>query len=93
MGRRRIHEWRRAGCRIEEAQMSNENVLFFLEGLRKRNADQNLGDAKMDARLAGFRLLIPVVEKLREMGLSDSEIGRFLKFLGDELVRGEGQEQ
>jgi hypothetical protein len=73
--------------------MSNENVILFLAGVRKRNAAQNLVDAKMDARLKGFRLLIPVVEKLREMGLSDSEIGRFLKFLGDEFLRDEGQEQ
>jgi hypothetical protein len=37
--------------------MSNENVILFLEGVRKRNAAQNLVDAKMDARLKGFRLL------------------------------------
>jgi hypothetical protein len=73
--------------------MSNENVLFFLEGLRRRKADQHPVDAKMDARWEGFKLLIPVVGKLREMGLSDSEIGRFFKFLGDELVQDEGQEQ
>ena len=69
--------------------MSNENVLLFLQNPRKRNADQNLVDAKMDARLNGFRLLIPIVEKLREMGLSNSEIGRFFQFLGQEFCANE----
>ena len=73
--------------------MSKENVLVFLEGVRKKKADPDLIDAKMDARLMGFTLLIPVIEKLREMGLSNSEIGRFFKFLGDEFVRSDGQEQ
>ena len=56
------------------------NVLYF----RKNEADGNLAD-EIDVRLKSFGLLIPVVRHMREMGLSDSEIGRFFKFLGHEF--------
>jgi hypothetical protein len=68
--------------------MSEDNVLMFLEGVRRKKAD--LVDAKMDARLQGFGMLIPVIEKLRERGLSDLEIGRFFMFLGQELCASTG---
>jgi hypothetical protein len=46
----------------------------------------------MNAREKGFRLLTPVIEKLREMGLSTVEIGRSFKFPGDQFCASLGNE-
>ena len=73
--------------------MSNDNLLPFSRAFRKRNAARGKVDARMVARIEGFRVLIPVVESLRQMGLSDSEIGRFFKFLGHEFCESASDEE
>jgi hypothetical protein len=75
--------------------MSNDNVLNFAEWMRRRDAARPLAARKIAAREEGLRLLFPAVEKMREMGLSNGEIGLFLKFVGDAFcadAAAEGQE-
>jgi hypothetical protein len=57
--------------------MGNDNVLSLVKEMRRRAAARLLLDAKMAAREEGLRLLFPAVERMREMSLSDAEIGRF----------------
>jgi len=63
--------------------MGNENISNFVEQLLSRHASEN-GTYK-NARYEGYRLLIPVIEHMREMGLSTVEIGHFFNFLGHEF--------
>jgi hypothetical protein len=65
---------------LEEAQMSNGNVLNFSEGMRRRDTTRLLVAAKLL-----FPAVKNVVNRLREMGLSDTDIGGFFKFLGSEF--------
>jgi len=62
--------------------MCNDNILNFAEWMRRRDAARLLATIKMAAREEGVRLLFPAVEKMREMGLSNGEIGLFFKFVG-----------
>jgi hypothetical protein len=79
--------------------MSNANVIDFAEWMRRRDATRLLVAAKMATQEEGLRLLVPavenVVEKLREMDLSNAEIGRLFKFVGGAFCASEvaeGQE-
>jgi hypothetical protein len=65
------------------------NVLSFFDGQRRRKAAE---DDSMVGQSEGFKLIIPVIENLRRMGLSDAEIGRFLKFLGHEFCENASDE-
>jgi hypothetical protein len=71
----------------------HDNVADLLKRLRSEaDQDRLFAAAKMNAREDGFRLLIPVIEKMREVGLSTAEIGRLFKFLGDEFCASMGDE-
>ena len=82
-----------AWCRSHaEMYMSNDNLLSFSRAFQKRNRGRSKVDP-MAARIEGCRVLSPVVENLREMGLSYSEIGRFFTLLGHELYECASQEE
>jgi hypothetical protein len=56
--------------------MSNDdNVADLLKRLHgEADQDRLFAAAKMNAREEGFRLLIPVIEKMREVGLSTANL-------------------
>jgi hypothetical protein len=66
--------------------MDNDNVLNLVEEMRRRDTARLLLEAKMTAREEGLRLLFPAVERMRQMGLPDAEIGRFFKFVGNAFL-------
>lgn len=92
---KRATERQERSAETGEARMCNDNVLDFSEWMRRRDAARLLAIVKMAAREEGIRLLSPPVEKMREMGLSNGEIGLFFKFVGGAFCAdgaAEGQE-
>ena len=73
--------------------MSKGNVIDLNPKLSEAKAKRETCLRKMDARKEAYVLLIPVVEKMRKMGLSGAEIGRLFKFLGDEFCKVAGDER
>jgi hypothetical protein len=65
--------------------MKKDNIVNFSEKLLSAKAERDEYSRKLDAYKEGYALLIPVVEKMRKMGLTSVEIGRLFKFLGDEV--------
>jgi hypothetical protein len=68
--------------------MSNGIVLDFADETRRRDAARLLARAQEE----GLRLLFPAVERMREMGLSNAEIGRLFKFVGGAFCASEAAE-
>jgi hypothetical protein len=70
--------------------MSNGNVVEFSE---KEKDEEKAYHRKLGAYKETYFLLMPVVERMREMGLTSSEISRPFKFLGDDVFPRDEQQR
>jgi hypothetical protein len=65
--------------------MNNNKISQALVERIKARADQEAYSRKLSVTADGYVLLMPVVQKWREMGLSTKDIGRMFTFLGTEV--------
>ena len=65
--------------------MNKDNIVDFGQKRLSAKAEQEEYSRKLDAYKEAYALLVPVVERMRKMGLTSEEIRRLFKFLADEV--------
>jgi hypothetical protein len=63
-----------------------ENIVSLERRLQEMAVRQGASFAKLDARLAAFRVLAFAVEQMREMDMSPKDIAAILRLSADEVA-------